>query len=83
MSLKLKKAFNFSKLYLNIILLNILTYIGPFIFAKIGDLFLKNIELVVSNTQGSREPLYFGASEVMSYSAIGAGLANAAMYIHI
>jgi len=59
------------------------TIFGPLFSKAIVDKLFRNVEVVISNTQGAREPIYFIDRKVLEVSAWGPTVGTSPIIIYI
>ena len=79
----LSKNLSLKRLQANTIVLSLCRVLGNLYGSLMVQRFFKNVEVIISNTQGAREPVYFCDRKVLEVSAWGPTCYKAPIIIYI
>ena len=80
---KLKDTFSINRMQASLIFMKILRILPIWIFKLLADFFWHNVEFVISNTQGAREPIYFQDRKLLEVSAWGPTCGISPIFVYI
>jgi hypothetical protein len=78
-----KTHFSLQRMQASLILLKALDYLPSFLGGAVSNRFVENMEFVVSNTQGAREPVYFNNKIIHELNCWGPNPSQSSAFVFV